>query len=170
MCIVGLRAKLARATAALLRQRRRYGRRTLMRSELEILKQSRNIAVVGATSTPRRPGNVAPKFLIDHGFNVIPVNPSETEVHGRKAYGSLSDIPEQVDIVSVFRRSEAVPPIVDEAIKIGAKVVWMQEGVQHEEAAAKATAAGLEVIMDRCIHCAVQDNESEIPRVAREGE
>lgn len=141
-----------------------------MRSELEILKQSTNIAVVGATSTPRRPGNVAPKFLIDHGFNVIPVNPSETEIHGRKVYASLSEIPEHVDIVSVFRRSEAVPSIVDEAIKIGANVVWMQEGVRHEEAAAKATAAGLDVIMDRCIHCAVLDNESEIPRLPQEGE
>ena len=137
----------------------------IVRSELEILKESTNIAVVGATSTPQRPGNVAPKFLIDHGFNVIPVNPSETEIHGRKAYPSLSDIPDQVDIVSVFRRSEFVPPIVAEAIKIGAKAVWMQEGVEHEEAAAEARAKGLDVIMNRCIHCAVQENEAEIPPV-----
>ncbi|MBI4201628.1 MAG: CoA-binding protein [Chloroflexi bacterium] len=137
-----------------------------MRSELEILKASKNIAVVGATSTPRRPGNVATKFLLDHGFNMIPVNPGETEVHGRKTYASLSDIPDKIDVVNIFRRSEFVPPIVDEAIKIGAKVVWMQEGVEHEEAAEKARTAGLEVIMNRCIHCAIQDNEKEIPPVA----
>lgn len=136
-----------------------------MRSELEVLKGSKNIAVVGATSTANRPGNVATRFLLDHGFNMIPVNPTETEVHERTAYSSLSEIPETVDIVSVFRRAEAVPPIVDEAIKIGAKVVWMQEGIVHEEAAAKAREAGLEVIMDRCIHCAIRDNESEIPPV-----
>ena len=136
-----------------------------MATDVEILKQAGNIAVVGATNTPNRPGNIAPKFLIDHGFNVIPVNPTETEIHGRKVYASLSEIPEQIDIVSVFRASEHVPPIVDEAIRVGAKVVWMQEGVVHEEAAAKARAAGLEVIMDRCIHCTVNDNESEFPPI-----
>ncbi len=133
-----------------------------MTSELDILKQYKNIAVVGATATEGRPGNTAPKFLIDHGFNVIPVNPNETELFGRKAYPSLSDIPDAVDIVNVFRRSEAAPEIVDEAIKIGAKVVWMQEGVEHEEAAATARAAGLEVVMNLCIHCTVQDNEAEL--------
>ena len=133
-----------------------------MRTELEILKAAKNIAVVGATSMPGRPGNRAPKFLLDHGYNVIPVNPNETEILGRKAYPILSDIPEKVDIVSVFRRSEAVPPIVEEAIRIGASVVWMQEGVEHQEAAARARAAGLGVIMDRCIHCAVKDNEAQL--------
>jgi predicted CoA-binding protein len=136
-----------------------------MSTELEILKRSKNIAVVGATNTPRRPGNVAPKFLLDHGFNMIPVNPTETEIHGQKVYPSLSAIPDPIDIVSVFRASENVPPIVDEAIKVGAKVVWMQEGVVHEEAAAKAREAGLEVVMDRCIHCAVNENVSEFPAV-----
>ncbi|MBI2172304.1 MAG: CoA-binding protein [Chloroflexi bacterium] len=137
-----------------------------MSSELEILKHAKLIAVVGASSTPGRPAFVAPKFLIDHGFNVVPVNPREQEVHGRKAYPSLSDVPGKIDIVSVFRSSENVPPIVDEAIKVGAKVVWMQEGVQHEEAAAKARAAGMEVIMNRCIHCAVNENVSEFPVVS----
>ena len=134
-------------------------------NEVQILKDAKVIAVVGATNSERRPGNIAPKFLIDHGLNVVPVNPSETEIHGRKVYKSLSDIPEPIEIVSVFRASENVPPIVDEAIKVGAKVVWMQEGVIHEQAAAKARAAGLEVIMDRCIHCAVRDNPDEFPLV-----
>ncbi len=132
-----------------------------MTSPLDILKQYKTVAVVGATTTIGRPGNTAPKFLIDHGFSVIPVNPNETEIFGRKAYPSLSDIPDPVDIVNVFRRSEAAPAIVDEAIKIGAKVVWMQEGVEHEEAAATARAAGLEVIMNTCIHCTINDNEAE---------
>lgn len=136
-----------------------------MSTEVEILKQSKSIAVVGATNTPRRPGNIAPKYLIDHGFNVIPVHPTEEEIHGRKVYASLSDIPGPIDMVSIFRASENVPPIVDEAIKLGAKFIWMQEGVTHEEAAAKARAAGIEVIMDRCIHCAVRDNEAEFPAV-----
>ena len=133
-----------------------------MKTELEILKEANTVAVVGATSTPNRPGNRAPQFLLDHGYNVLPVNPNESEVFGRKAYPSLSDIPEKVDIVSVFRRSEAVPPIVDEAIRIGASVVWMQEGVEHEEAAVRARAAGMDVIMNRCIHCAVRDHEAEL--------
>jgi len=133
-----------------------------MTSPLDILKQYKTVAVVGATATEGRPGNTAPKFLIAHGFNVIPVNPNETEIFECKAYPSLSDIPEKVHIVNVFRRSEAAPAIVDEAIKIGAKVVWMQEGVEHEEAAATARAAGLEVIMNLCIHCTVQDNEAEL--------
>ena len=137
-----------------------------MRTELEILKASKNIAVVGATSTPNRPGNVAPKFLLDHGYSIFPVNPTETEVHGQKAYPSLSEVHGSVDIVNIFRRSDAVPGIVDEAIKIGATVVWMQEGVEHEEAAAKAREAGLEVIMNRCIHCALTDHEDEIPRIS----
>ena len=137
-----------------------------MRSELQILKASKTVAVVGATSTPRRPGNVATKYLLDHGFNVIPVNPQEPEVHGRKTYPSLLEVPGKVDIVSVFRRSENVPPIVDEVITIGAQAIWMQEGVEHEEAAAKARAAGIDVIMNRCIHCAIRDNEAEFPVVS----
>ena len=85
------------------------------------------------------------------GYRIIPVNPLETEVLGEKAYTDLEAIPGPVDIVNIFRRSDAVPPIVDSAIRIGAKAVWMQEGVIHEEAAEKARAAGLDVIMDRCI-------------------
>ena len=85
------------------------------------------------------------------GYRIIPVNPNETEVLGEKAYASLDEVPEHVDIVDIFRRPEGVPEIVDAAIRIGAKGVWMQEGVVHDEAAAKARAAGLEVVMDKCI-------------------
>ena len=85
------------------------------------------------------------------GYRIVPVNPAETEVLGEKAYATLDEIPEPVDIVDIFRRAEFVPEIVDAAIRIGAKCVWMQEGVVHEEAAAKARAAGIEVVMDRCI-------------------
>ncbi|GEM_PF-176244 len=136
-----------------------------MRTEVEILKSAKLIAVVGASSTPKRPAFVAPKFLIDHGFNIIPVNPMEQEVHGIKAVPSLSDVHGKIDIVSIFRASANVPPIVDEAIKVGTKVIWMQEGVEHEEAAAKARAAGIEVIMNRCIHCAVLANEATFPAI-----
>jgi hypothetical protein len=85
------------------------------------------------------------------GYRIIPVNPNETEVLGEKAYSSLEDVPDRVDIVDIFRRSECVPEIVDAAIRIGAHGVWMQEGVVHEDAAGKARAAGLEVVMDHCI-------------------
>ena len=85
------------------------------------------------------------------GYRIIPVNPNETEILGEKVYASLDEIPEPVDIVDIFRRSESVPEVVDAAIRIGAKGIWMQEGVIHEEAAEKARAAGLEVVMDRCI-------------------
>jgi hypothetical protein len=85
------------------------------------------------------------------GYRIIPVNPNETEVLGEKAYSSLEDVPDRIDIVDIFRRSEAVPEVVDAAIRIGARGVWMQEGVVHEDAADKARAAGLEVVMDHCI-------------------
>ena len=85
------------------------------------------------------------------GYRIVPVNPTETEVLGEKAYATLDEIPEPVDMVDIFRRPEHVPDIVDAAIRIGVKCVWMQEGIVHEEAAAKARAAGLEVVMDRCI-------------------
>ena len=133
-----------------------------MRSELEILQESKVIAVVGASNNAQRPGNIAPKFLIDHGYTVIPVNPNESEILGQLCYPELSRIPVKVDVVSIFRRSEDVPPIVDEAIAIGAAAIWMQEGVSHKEAGAKASVLNIDVIMDRCIHCAVQDHEAEL--------
>ncbi|HVY94577.1 MAG TPA: CoA-binding protein [Bryobacteraceae bacterium] len=117
----------------------------------ELLRNSKTIAVVGLSGNRRRPSYGVSEYMQSVGYRIIPVNPMETEVLGEKAYASLDDVPEPVDIVDIFRRSEYVPDIVDAAIRIGAKCVWMQEGVMHEEAAAKARAAGLEVVMNRCI-------------------
>ncbi len=111
----------------------------------------RTIAVVGISDDPERPSHFVASFLESHGYKIIPVNPKLTEWEGKKCYPDLLSIPEKVDVVDIFRRAEAVPPIVDEAIKIKAKVVWMQEGIVNEEAAAKARDAGIEVIMDRCM-------------------
>jgi len=116
-----------------------------------LLRDSKTIAVVGLSSNRRRPSYGVSEYMQSMGYRIIPVNPQETEVLGEKAFASLDDVREPVDIVNVFRRSEFVPEIVDAAIRIGAKCVWMQEGVMHEEAAAKARAAGLEVVMNRCI-------------------
>ena len=116
-----------------------------------LLRDSKIIAVVGLSSNRRRPSYGVSEYMQSMGYRIIPVNPQETEVLGEKAYASLDDVPGPVDIVDIFRRSEFVPEIVDAAIRIGAKCVWMQEGVMHEEAAAKARAAGLEVVMNRCI-------------------
>jgi predicted CoA-binding protein len=116
-----------------------------------ILKTCRTIAMVGASPNPDRTSNNVFNYLIKHGYRVIPVNPTIKEISGEKCYGSLSAIPEKIDVVDVFRRSEDCLSIVEEAIKIGAKTVWMQEGVINGEAEARALAAGLEVVMDRCI-------------------
>lgn len=117
----------------------------------EILKSSRTIAVVGLSSNPMRPSNGVAAYLKRAGYRIIPVNPKESEVLGEKCYARLEDILEKIDIVDIFRRPEYVPEVVDSAIRIGAKTVWMQEGVIHEAAAAQARKAGLEVVMDRCI-------------------
>ncbi len=116
-----------------------------------ILSESKTIAVVGLSAKWNRPSHFAAKYMKDHGYKIIPVNPAYEEVLGEKCYKSLLDIPEPVDIVDIFRRSEDVPPIVEDAIRIGAKVIWMQLTVVNEEAAAKAREAGLEVVMDRCV-------------------
>jgi predicted CoA-binding protein len=116
-----------------------------------ILKENKTIAVVGLSNKWHRPSYFAAKYLKEHGYRIIPVNPGNDEILGEKCYASLLDIPEPVDVVDIFRRPKDVPPIVDEAIKIGAKVVWMQLGVINEEAAKKARNAGLEVVMDRCM-------------------
>ena len=116
-----------------------------------LLSSARTIAVVGLSNHPFRPSYGVAQYMQSQGYRIIPVNPKEPEVLGEKAYARLEDIPDQVDIVDVFRRSEFVPEVVDSAIAIGAKAVWMQEGVVHEDAAAKARAAGLQVVMDRCI-------------------
>jgi len=117
----------------------------------EILRSGQTIAVVGLSGKRYRPSFGVAEYMKNSGFRIIPVNPFEREVLGEKSYPALDKIPERVDIVDIFRRSEFVPEIVDAAIRIGARAIWMQEGVIHEEAAAKARAAGLAVVMDRCI-------------------
>jgi uncharacterized protein len=116
-----------------------------------ILKENRTIAVVGLSAQWFRPSFFAAKYLQEHGYRVIPVNPAYQEVLGEKCYPSLSEIPEKVDVVDVFRKPEDVPPIVEDAIRIGAKVAWLQIGVIHEGAAQRAREAGLEVVMNRCM-------------------
>lgn len=116
-----------------------------------ILAESKTIAVVGLSDKWHRPSNFAAKYLKDHGYKIIPVNPGQKEILGEKCYPSLLDIPEKVDVVDIFRKPEDVPPIVEDAIKIGAKVIWMQIGVINEEAAKRAREAGLEVVMNRCM-------------------
>lgn len=116
-----------------------------------ILEKVKVIAVVGLSRRESRPGYYVPAYMHAAGYRIIPVNPYLDEEFGEKAYPDLLSIPEPVDMVVIFRRSEDVPPVVDEAIEIGAKVVWMQLGIVNEEAAAKARAAGLEVVQNACI-------------------
>ena len=117
----------------------------------EILRESKIIAVVGLSSNPMRPSHGVAEYLQRAGYRIIPVNPNETEVLGERSYARLEDVPEKIDIVNMFRRAEEVPPVVESAIRVGAKVVWMQSGIENEEAAGKARAAGLTVIEDACI-------------------
>lgn len=117
----------------------------------EILKSAHTIAVVGLSSNAMRPSNGVAEYMKRAGYRIIPVNPNETEVLGEKCYAQLEDVPEKIDMVDVFRRSEFVPEIVDAAIRIGAKTIWLQEGVVDEAAAGRARAAGLNVVMDKCI-------------------
>ncbi len=116
-----------------------------------ILRDSRTIAVVGLSANWYRPSYFAAKYMQEHGYRIIPVNPQYDSLLGEKCYPSLAGIPEKVDIVDCFRRSEEIPAIADEAIAIGAKVLWMQLGVTNEAARRKAEAAGLEVVEDRCV-------------------
>jgi hypothetical protein len=118
---------------------------------LDILKNARTIAVVGLSSKAHRPSYGVAEYLQSVGFRIIPVNPHETEVLGERCYARLEDIPEKVDVVDVFRRSKYVSEVVESAIRIGAKAVWMQEGVVHADAAERARQAGLAVVMDLCI-------------------
>ena len=115
------------------------------------LNESKNIAVVGLSNKPERASYGVAKYLQDHGYNIIPVNPAIETVLGQKSYPDLDSVPIPIDLVDIFRQSEAVPPIVDEAIKIGAKFIWMQDGVFSEPAKLKAEQAGLLVTMDNCI-------------------
>jgi predicted CoA-binding protein len=115
-----------------------------------ILDECRTIAVVGLSSSSWRPSHSVAGYMQRAGYRIIPVNPNETEVLGERSYASLKDVPDQIDLVDVFRRSEEAGAVVDEAIAIGAKAVWLQEGVIDNEAAQRALNAGLLVVMDRC--------------------
>ena len=122
----------------------------------EVLVGANTVASVGVSSSMDKESHWVVKYLKEKGYKIIPVNPTASEIMGEKTYASLSDIPEKVDIVQIFRKSEDVPPVVEEAIKIGAKVVWMQEGIINEEAGQAAHEAGLFVVMDTCMRAAHQ--------------
>ncbi len=117
----------------------------------ELLKTAKTIAVVGLTDRPTRSSYGVSHYMQTQGYRIIPVNPNIAKSLGEKAYSSLLDVPDKIDIVNVFRRPEAVPEVVDQAIRLGVPAIWMQEGVVHEEAAEKARQAGIFVVMDRCI-------------------
>jgi predicted CoA-binding protein len=116
-----------------------------------ILRKCKKVAVVGLSSDDTRPSNAVARLLQKKGFTIFPVNPKEKKILGRKAYPDLKSIPQPVEIVDIFRKPEHVPAIVDEAIRVGAKVVWMQDGVVNHPAALKAVANGIIVVMDRCM-------------------
>jgi predicted CoA-binding protein len=118
---------------------------------LEILKHYKTIAVVGLSSNPARASYEVTEYMQNTGYRIIPVNPNEREVLGEKSYPRLEEVPEKIEIVNVFRRAEDVPPVADSAIRVGAKVVWMQLGIENREAAERARAAGLMVVEDACI-------------------
>jgi predicted CoA-binding protein len=111
----------------------------------------KNIAVVGMSKNPEKAAHYVPKYLAEKGYNIIPVNPTADEILGKKCYSELSDIPEHVDIVDVFRPSEQVTPVIDEAIKLKPKVIWLQEGIHNIEAESLAQKSGIEVIFNRCM-------------------
>ena len=117
----------------------------------EILRKAKNIAVVGMSSSPLRPSHGVAAYLQTQGYRIIPVNPEINGALGEPAYANLMAVPEKIDIVDIFRRAEFVPEIVEQAIKLGVGAIWMQEGVVHEEAAAKARKAGIFVAMDECL-------------------
>ena len=117
----------------------------------EILLSAKTIASVGLSSNQAKESYWIASYLKEQGYRIIPVNPAAAEILGEKAYPDLKSIPEQIDVVQIFRRPEDVPPVVEDAIQVGAKVIWMQEGIWHEEAAEKAREAGLQVVMDACM-------------------
>jgi len=119
---------------------------------LEILKNYKNVAVVGLSSNRARPSHGVAQYIKSAGYRVIPVNPNEKEVLGEKSYARLEDVPEKIEIVDIFRRAEEVPAVAESAIRVGAKVVWMQLGIENAEAAEKARAAGLIVVEDACMY------------------
>jgi predicted CoA-binding protein len=117
----------------------------------DILTKYKTIAVVGLSSNPARPSYGVTKYMQGSGYHIIPVNPNETDVLGEPSYASLEEVPQKIEIVDVFRRPEEIAPVVDAAIRAGAKVIWMQLGIANEAAAEKARAAGITVVMDACI-------------------
>ena len=122
-----------------------------MMTPAEILRECHTIAVVGLSPKRSRPSYGVSEYMQDAGYRIIPVNPAHTEILGETCYATLDDVPEAVEIVNIFRQSEFVPEVVEAAIRKGAKVIWMQEGVVHEDAAVRARSAGMAVVMDRCI-------------------
>src|SRR5919199_6126341 len=122
-------------------------------SQIKETYQLKNIAVVGVSKNEEKPSHQVPKYLIEHGYNVIPVNPTVNEVLGRKSYPSIADIQERIDIVEVFRKSEDIPAVVDDALKKkdGIKVFWMQLGIHNEDAERKAKENGIDVVYNRCM-------------------
>ena len=118
---------------------------------LSVLKKYQRVAIVGLSANPTRPSFFAATYLKDYGFELFPVNPAYEEVLGRKCYPTLADVPQPLEIVDIFRQPSEVPAIVDEAVRLGAKVIWMQLGIINQEGREKALDAGLEVVMDRCM-------------------
>lgn len=122
-----------------------------MKTEEDILRNSKTVAIVGLSNNPERASHHVGEYLKEKGYKIIPVNPGEKEILGEVCYPDIASVPEKIDCVDIFRKSEDVPPIVKAAIRCGAKAVWMQEGVQHPEAAKEAVNAGLKVVQDRCM-------------------
>ena len=129
----------------------------------DILTKYKTIAVVGLSSNPARPSYGVTEYMQGSGYQIIPVNPNETDVLGEPSYASLDEVPQKIEIVDIFRRAEEVPPVVDAAIRAGAKVIWMQQGIANESAAEKARAAGLTVVMDACILIEHQRRRQKLP-------
>ncbi len=122
-----------------------------MGTEEEILRTCKTVAMVGLSANPERPSHHVGSYLKEKGYRVIPVNPAEKKILGEVCYPDIGSVPEKIDVVDIFRKSEDVPPIVKDAIKCGAKAVWMQEGVISQSAAAEAQKAGLKVVMNKCM-------------------
>lgn len=122
-----------------------------MSLEEDILSRYKTVAVVGLSSNPERPSHRVARYLKEQGYRIIPVNPRETEALGEKCYPDLCAVPEPIEVVDIFREAKAVPRVMAQAMYVGAKVIWMQEGIVHQAAAARARQAGMAVVMDRCM-------------------
>jgi len=146
-----LARKLAKKTE-LKRERRFFRSKPTVQDPItSILEKYHTLVVVGLSSKPSRPSYGVARYMQAHGYRVIPVNPNEEEVLGEKAYRTLDEVPEPLGVIVIFRKPEFVPGIVESAIRKGALAIWMQEGIEHEQAARRAREAGLEVVQDRCI-------------------